>query len=157
MHEDDIHGENPATPLIYANNHTSAASPSFYLLQMFARHRGDVALKTEVDTYCRPLHPGDSLPSVVAAATWDKANRRIILKVANTTLHNEITGITLRGATSRAQAHILQLKGLPEEKNTLDNPLQIQPLEQTVTLSGKHTVRYTFPPASITVLLLDIQ
>lgn len=46
--------ENQRTPLISFNTHQAVASPSYYLLKMFARFRGNEVLKTHVDTYCKP-------------------------------------------------------------------------------------------------------
>lgn len=41
-------------PIITFNNHQAVGTPSYYLLQMFANHRGDDVLKTTVDTYHKP-------------------------------------------------------------------------------------------------------
>ncbi len=46
--------ENPRCPLISFNTHQVVASPSYHLLRMFSRHRGDELLKTVVDTYEKP-------------------------------------------------------------------------------------------------------
>ncbi|MDR1939103.1 MAG: carbohydrate binding domain-containing protein [Tannerellaceae bacterium] len=239
--------EKPYSPLITFNNHTSVASPSYYLLQMFARHRGDAVLKTEVNTYSRPqvvsedslcydfsakvglpagegervllrvrdsvylaLGSGGSelyqltgavkntlappqpftfkgehqvriacrydtircyiddtlihdavlppLPSLAANAVRDRQNQRILLKVVNTTYHNEITEINIRGASINSRAGMLQMKGLPEWRNTFDHPGQVEPVEQTVTLSTRQgRFRYSFPPHSVTILRLNIK
>ncbi len=41
-------------PLILFDNRRAVATPSYYLWQLFATHRGDECLKTTVDTYRRP-------------------------------------------------------------------------------------------------------
>lgn len=41
-------------PLILFDNHRAVATPSYYLWQLFASHRGDEALKTAVETYHKP-------------------------------------------------------------------------------------------------------
>ncbi|MDR1919409.1 MAG: carbohydrate binding domain-containing protein [Tannerellaceae bacterium] len=233
--------EHPAAPLISFNNHTSIVSPSYYLLQMFARGRGDALLKTEVSTYARPqlacsdsthyessalLTPAGegekvllragrihwslgggrselylcsgalkdslaaqpfafsgeqparmvcsydtvrcyidrrliheailpSMPSLVANATGDKQSQSILLKVVNTTFHNEISQINIRGASLDKQAQMLQLSGLPEGRNTFDQPRQVEPVEQTITLTTQGgAFQYAFPPHSITILRL---
>lgn len=46
--------ENQRCPLISFDTHQAVVSPSYHLLKMFARHRGDEVLKTIVDTYERP-------------------------------------------------------------------------------------------------------
>jgi hypothetical protein len=150
--------DSPYTPLLFVDGHTAIPSPSYYLLQMFSLNRGDVILKTDVDTYSRPPAAGtDSTPSIVAGATWEKDKRQIVLKVANTTLHNEVTDIIIQGASARSRMQITQIKGEPEWENTADNPRQVFPLEQTAALSGKRIRRYVFPPGSVTVIRLDIR
>lgn len=46
--------KNVRNPIISFNNHQAIGTPSYYLLQMFANHRGDDVLKTDVDTYRKP-------------------------------------------------------------------------------------------------------
>ena len=46
--------ENQRHPLISFNTHQAVVSPSYHLLKMFTRHRGDEVLKTIVDTYEKP-------------------------------------------------------------------------------------------------------
>lgn len=41
-------------PLILFDNHRAVATPSYYLWQLFASHRGDEGLKTSVETYLKP-------------------------------------------------------------------------------------------------------
>ena len=40
--------------MISFNTHQAVVSPSYHLLKMFTRHRGDEVLKTIVDTYEKP-------------------------------------------------------------------------------------------------------
>ena len=46
--------ENQRHPLISFNTHQAVVSPSYHLLKMFTRHRGNEVLKTIVDTYEKP-------------------------------------------------------------------------------------------------------
>lgn len=41
-------------PLLLFDNHQVVPSPSYYMFQMFAGHRGEEVLQTTVDTYMRP-------------------------------------------------------------------------------------------------------
>jgi hypothetical protein len=143
---------NPSPALISFTNQASIVSPMYHLLQMFALHRGDAVLRTEIDTYLRP----DSLPSIAAGAAWDKDRQTILIKVVNTTSHNEITEINIRGAGFSKQAWMLQMKGQPGARNTFAHPRQVEPVEQTLTLeTGRGVIRYPFPPHSITILRLN--
>ncbi len=46
--------DNPRHPLITIDGNRVSLSPSYHLLKMFSRHRGDEVLRTKVDTYQRP-------------------------------------------------------------------------------------------------------
>ncbi|GHV51803.1 hypothetical protein FACS1894181_14200 [Bacteroidia bacterium] len=264
--------ENPAPypPLVFSGNRHVFASPSYYLLKMFARNRGDVILPSHVQTYSKPQteeaapafdSPGNSfelerleanrhgaaslynyeinavakqvkekgrarlqinrsvhmtlgaggsvlyrqagalrdtlsvsqaldfkegesyairivcrydsldcfldgklihraklppLPSISAIATLDKNTRTILLKVVNTTLHNEITEIKVKGASIHSRATVLQMKGDPASQNTPASPWQAVPIEDTHTFPLGRASTYKFPPNSITIMQLTI-
>jgi alpha-L-arabinofuranosidase len=164
-----VDSNNPYPPLISFSNSEAIVSPSYYLLQMFTHNQGDVVLKTEVNTYSRPqIKPGlppDSLvvdeslpplPSIVSNATLDKTTRTLLLKVVNTTLHDEITEIIIHGASANSQASILQLKGMPEWRNTLESPNLVIPIEESISFPLGRNITYKFPPNSVTILKLEL-
>jgi len=255
--------------LIRFDNSRTVASPSYYMLQMFVNNRGEVALKTDVNTYARPqviaggatveavgesfeitdfnirkpatadsaynyelsaqltrvkerpqalfcvrehiymrigqgkselwvrsgsvrdsldvsrsfdfpeeepcrirmvcrydsirCYINDSLihdvvlppiPAIVANATLDRPTQTILLKVVNTTLHDEVTEINLRGASVSNQATLIRMEGLPEDKNTYASPLHVAPFEDTISFPMGRVLSCTFPPNSITILQL---
>lgn len=97
-----------------------------------------------------------SLPSLVSVATWDKTNNVVLLKVVNTTLHEEKTELNINGAGVKNEAEVWQLAGHPEAFNSFEEPETIVPQRKTVSFSLGSPLIYTFPPHSITLLKLQI-
>jgi len=94
------------------------------------------------------------MPSIVAVATQDKENKTIILKVINTTQHEEKTSINVRGASVRNSAQVIQMKGDPSDKNTAKSPNKIVPINQKISFAIGGPMIYKFPPNSITIMKL---
>jgi hypothetical protein len=160
-------GGRPANAMISFTNQSTIVSPVYHLLNMFAHRRGDMLLQTTVDTYHRPLpewmnspcHAADtlpdSMPSIAAVATWDAGEKMILLKVVNTTSHEEITEINFRGVAVASQVEVIEMIALPEARNTFDRPREVEPEERVITLpTVNDAIRYPFPPHSITVFRL---
>lgn len=97
-----------------------------------------------------------SLPSLVSVATWDKQNNVVLLKVVNTTHHEEKTELNIQGAGIKNTAHLWQLTGQPDAFNSFENPDKVVPEEKTISFSLGGPLVYTFPPHSITILKLQI-
>jgi hypothetical protein len=160
-------GGRPTNAMISFTNQSTIVSPVYHLLNMFARRRGDMLLQTTVDTYHHPLPEWtnrpcyaadalpDGMPSIAAVATWDAGEKMILLKVVNTTAHEEITEINFRGIIVASQAEVIEMKALPEARNTFDRPHEVEPEERVITLpTVNDAIRYPFPPHSITVFRL---
>ncbi len=93
-----------------------------------------------------------SIPSLVSTAALDKENHTIILKVINTTQHEEKTELDLQGVSVENTAEIIQLAGDPEARNTYDKPHVIEPETKEVSFSLSGPKIYNFPPNSITIM-----
>lgn len=96
------------------------------------------------------------LPSLVSVATLEKETKTIILKVVNTTQHEEKTALNIQGANVKNEAEILQLTGDPMGRNTFADPEKIVPVAKQLTFSLGGPLVYSFPPNSITVMRLKI-
>ena len=96
------------------------------------------------------------LPSLVSVATLDKEAETIILKVVNTTQHEEKTELNIKGGSVKNDAEILQLSGDPSDRNTFEAPNRIIPVSKNVSFSLGGPVVYSFPPNSITIMKLKI-
>lgn len=103
---------------------------------------------------CKAIIP--PLPSLVSVATLDKATQTILLKVVNTTRHEEKTELNINGVSIKNTADIIQLTGLPEACNTFIKPDVIKPVAKQHTFSLRGPMVYHFPPNSITIMKLKI-
>lgn len=92
------------------------------------------------------------LPSLVSAATYDREQGCILLKVVNTTWHEEKTLIRFPDlSVSHKDVQRTQLRGLADDRNTFDRPQRIVPTEETLSFPSGAII-YHFPPNSITIL-----
>ena len=96
------------------------------------------------------------IPSLVSTAALDKEAHTIILKVINTTQHEEITELNLQGVSVKNTAEIIQLTGDPEARNTYDHPGVVVPETKEISFSLSGPKVYNFPPNSITIMKLKI-
>ncbi|MDR2138996.1 MAG: glycoside hydrolase [Tannerella sp.] len=96
-------------------------------------------------------------PSLVTVATRESDTKAILLKVVNTTRHEEWTSLHLPGGTIGRQAEMIQLTGDPEGRNTLERPDAIIPERKTIRFPFRHPVTCVFPPNSVTILRLEPQ
>lgn len=94
------------------------------------------------------------IPSLISTAALDKETHTIILKVINTTQHEEKTELDLQGADIKNTAEIIQLTGDPEARNTYEKPDAVVPEKKEITFSLRGPKIYNFPPNSITVMKL---
>lgn len=95
------------------------------------------------------------LPSLVTLATYDKENKALLLKVVNTSYHEEKTELHIQGVSVKGQAHLIQLSGEPDSKNTIANPLNVIPIEKEISFPIGTKV-YRFPPNSITIMKFPV-
>lgn len=96
------------------------------------------------------------LPSLVSVATWDKEMNVILLKVINTTRHEEKTELDIKGVSVKNNAEIIQLTGDPLGRNTFLEPEKIVPVQKEISFSLGGPMVYSFPPNSITIIKLQI-
>ncbi|WP_102408646.1 alpha-L-arabinofuranosidase C-terminal domain-containing protein [Parabacteroides bouchesdurhonensis] len=97
------------------------------------------------------------LPSLVSVATLDKETNTVLLKVVNTTEHEEKTELKIHGLNVKNEADIIQITGLPEAGNTFSTPDAIVPVEKHISFSLGGSMICNFPPNSITLVKLVIE
>ena len=126
----------------------SFGSPSYYAQVMLAQNKGDVVLPLKLDV------PGEASSSVFATATFDKAERTVIVKVVNAGTTPFDTIVNVRGVDRvEPTATAVVLAGDPTAVNTLDEPRKVAPKQETVA-GASTSFRHTFPPHSFTILRL---
>lgn len=96
------------------------------------------------------------LPSLVSVATLDKTAGTLLLKVVNTTLHEEKTELEIEGLHIKNDVEVVQLSGHPDSRNTFLQPDAVVPETKAFSFSLGGPLIYNFPPNSITLLKLKI-
>lgn len=96
------------------------------------------------------------LPSLVSGATVDKGTNTILLKVVNTTQHEEKTVLKVNGVGVKNDAEIIQLTGHRDGRNTFAFPKAIVPETKHISFSLGGPMIYNFPPNSITLIKLEM-
>ncbi len=98
-----------------------------------------------------------TIPSLVSTAALDKENRTIILKVVNTTQHEEKTELDFVDIQVKNEVQLIELRGEPDARNTFEDPQVIEPITKEYTFSLNGPRSYKFPPNSITIMILKIE
>ena len=109
----------------------------------------DDVLLTEADV--------PSCPSLTAVATRESATNAILLKVVNTTYHEEWASLHLVGGHFSDDAEVICLTGTPDGSNTPDNPNLIVPQRKQMRFSFRRPITYAFPANSVTVFRLKVK
>jgi hypothetical protein len=95
-------------------------------------------------------------PTLVAVATREKETGAVLLKVVNTTRHEEWTTLHSIGGSFGREIEVIELAGLPDVRNTLHHPDRIVPTRrQTRFPAFRRSLKYIFPPNSVTILRLQ--
>lgn len=97
------------------------------------------------------------LPSLVAIATLEEEENLLLLKVVNTTNHEEKTEFDIRGITVDNDIEIIELTGKPEQRNTFLTPDLIYPVTKMHTFQIGMPMTYRFPPNSITLIKMQLE
>jgi alpha-L-arabinofuranosidase len=95
------------------------------------------------------------MPALYATASRREKPREIILKVVNVSDRPQETEVRLQGGRRLAsRAKVITLTSdSPDAENSLENPTRVAPVERQ--LEGvAPSFRYTFPPHSLTVMVL---
>jgi alpha-L-arabinofuranosidase len=94
-------------------------------------------------------------PQWFASATYDEEGKRTFVKVVHVSDREQTARIRLSGAGPiRADGTGIVLTGAPQEENTLDEPDRVIPRTFRADTFGE-TFEWTFPPNSVTVLVLE--
>lgn len=96
------------------------------------------------------------LPSLVSVATVNKETNTILLKVVNTTQHEEKTVLKVNGSGVKNDAEIIQLTGQQDARNTFAFPKTVVPETKRISFSLGGPMIYSFPPNSITLIKLEM-
>lgn len=122
-------------------------SPSYHAIRMFSNNIGDSILDFKAAGPASPLHH---------SVTKDEKTGVIYLKTVNFEAAPQTVGITVKGVASLSPTAtaITLSSASPDDTNSIHEPAKVVPV--TTEVSGiKPAFSHTFPPHSITVLLLN--
>jgi alpha-N-arabinofuranosidase len=138
--------------LIGYNALNSFGSPSYYAIQLFSQHLGDVVLKASLNGL-----PPTGIAPLDYSVTKDTAAGVIHVKVVNLTEGPQLVRLTLNGVSSVAKkAVVVTLSGSPEESNSIQDPAHLVPVVSKIS-GVKPSFDHVFGPYSITVLELRVR
>ena len=97
-----------------------------------------------------------TIPALACVATVDEANQQLLLKVVNTTQHEERTALHFDGFTVSGTGEAIQIKGEPDARNSFAAPQAVVPQHLSVSFP-LGSPYYVFPPNSVTLLRLPLE
>jgi alpha-N-arabinofuranosidase len=134
--------------LIWFDNLRSFGTANYYVQKLFANHKGTHLL--QISSGGAALTGQDK---IYASSVWDNVTNEVILKIVNSSdkdLEREVM-IEGRGKLNPKATLIVLKSDSLEEVNSLDEPKNISPVEQSITLKGKK-FSLIFPSRSLAVV-----
>lgn len=134
--------------MIWFDNLRSMGTPNYYVQKLFSTNKGSQLLPILEDG--KPLTGKDNL---YASAVYDRNTREVIIKIVNSSDKTAMKEVRLEGAgkvAPDAKRIVLRSDDL-EAVNTLDNPQNISPVEETFKVKG-NVLKLEALPYSLTVL-----
>jgi alpha-L-arabinofuranosidase len=134
--------------LIWFDNLRSYGTPNYYVQKLFGTNKGTHALSILSGT--EKLNGKNGL---YASAVWDKNTKEVIVKIVNASDKDQTTDVQLStGKKISSNGSMLMLKSENlDGVNSLDNPTQISPQQQTIKLKGK-SATIALPAHSMSVV-----
>ena len=139
--------------MIWMDNLRSFGTPNYYVQKLYATNKGD-----QIVPVLYKNAPATGQDSLYATASFDKTSNEVIVKIVNASGKAQQGEILLDGAgklNSTARLTLLQSNDL-EAENSLDQPMQISPIEQTAPVkNGK--LNTTLAPYSFSVFRVKLR
>ena len=98
-----------------------------------------------------------TIPSLACVATVDEERNLLLLKVVNTTAHEERTSLHFDGMGVANSGEAIQLMGDPDARNGFATPSVVTPQRISVSFPLGSSPYYIFPPHSVTLLKLPLE
>ncbi len=132
-------------------------TPTYHVFDMYSAHQGGKSVRTIVSSP-RALYTRKGQPATMRGLNGSASlqERRLVLTVTNSDLKNpRETEIALRGAMIRKMSGTTLSASDVHAHNTFENPRNVEP-KPIGTARVANPLVYTFPPASVTRLDLDL-
>ncbi len=119
--------------LIWFDNLRSVRSVNWYVQMLYGTNRGTHMLSLTENG--QPVKGNDGL---YASAVYDKNTKKYIVKIANTGDKSQTVTLNFKGAKVLGTGTVTTLHADDmKATNTLDNPMNVVPKDNVVTVSGK--------------------
>jgi alpha-N-arabinofuranosidase len=139
--------------LIWFDNLSSYGTPSYYVQQLFSRHKGTGYLKTDLAFAADAAGTGGIMPLYVST-TQDEKSGQVFIKAVNPAGREMTAEVVLEGGRRFEQrASVTMLSGAPQDENSIQSPRRVAPKESVLEGIDK-TFSVPFAPYSLTVLTL---
>lgn len=138
--------------LIWFDNLSSFGTPGYYVQKLFSNNRGNYVLPVS-----RNNKPVTGQSGIYASATLDDDTKEIIIKVINASAEAKTQDIrieTSKRTASRGKLIILKSDDI-EAVNSLENPVNISPVEKEFSVRGKN-ISLTLEPYSFSVIRVKL-
>lgn len=136
--------------LIWFDNMRSYGTPNYYVQKLFSLNKGTHAVPV--------VENGAAVSgkdSVYASAVIDKTTKEIIVKIVNASSSSVSIVLDIQGVKNSGKpATIEVLSGESAAVNSLDNPMAVAPVKQTITVKATPIV---IKPLSFSVIKIPAQ
>ena len=140
--------------LIWCDNLRSYGSPSYYVQQLFSVHGGEAVLPVRL-TGQGPA--SSQQPGLYATASRSNRGTGVIVKVVNNAASAIPARLSLEGVAGvRSGARATVLAGALADENSLEQPRKIAPRQEALKAASTNFA-HTFPPHSVTVLIVPVR
>jgi alpha-L-arabinofuranosidase len=144
--------------LFLAREDQFLVTPNYHVFDMYSAHKGNQLVRSVFNSATAPS-AGDvsktpALPLLAGSASV--RNKHLVLSIVNSSAHDaQQTQIRFAGASASAvRATVLAASDI-HAHNTFAEPNRVRPQSQTVR-SSNGIISYSAPPASVTVLEVDL-
>lgn len=142
--------------LFLAREDKFVATPNFHVFEMYSAHYHGQSLRTVfgVPPAPAPGGGGSSLPSLAGSAS--KHDRQVVLTVVNTNANESVEAeVSVRGAAVQSGSGSVLTADDIHAHNTFEHTNAVEP--RALKLAGQGAItKHIFPPASVTMLKLEI-
>ncbi len=143
--------------LFLADGPKFVATPNLYVYEMYKVHQGAKGLQIEIASPMSDYKVGNdkkTFPTLLGSASMK--DRKVHVSIVNTSIHQAVEadmdlGMKVKGGRQT----VLTAKDI-HAHNTFEQPNEVVSVSSPLTASGA-AFKHTFPPASITMLELDVE
>jgi alpha-N-arabinofuranosidase len=134
--------------LIWFDNLRSFGTPNYYVQKLFSLNKGTNVLSITTGNETMAGKNG-----LYASAVADNNTKDVIIKVVNTGDKEQSVVIEVPGVKKASAAGTLTVirSANAEDVNTLDNPFNVKPVEQAISLKGK-SIKTVLPAGSVSII-----